>query len=496
MYLDFFGLREQPFGVTPDPAFLYLSQTHREALEALRSDLVNDRGFMALVGEPGLGKTMLLYKLLDEWNPTCRIVFLFQTQCDSREFFRYLLAELGIDAESMGLVAMHHALNQILFHEMLDGKRFVLIVDEAQNLDHSVLETVRGLSNFETDHAKLLNIVLAGQSQLADKLAAPELRQLRQRIGILNRLRPLDSPETAEYINHRLALAGHRGDSIFSPDALQAISHASQGAPRNINQICHHALCTAATKGLRSVNLEIAQDTIARLHGQSIELAPLSAPARTEAPAGVRVPVSTPASHSTPSAASSVRPAPRPAMVLTYGSPRKSNLKLGGPAAIVACVLLFVGVAYALPSVRRFATQEYNNTSSSISGGAADAGAAPRQDFSSPSEITLAANDPDPQDSPSSQVITVSPKAGQTIEELSLLYAGHFDPQFYQQIRALNPDVNNFDNLEAGQLIRLPLPPGTLRKVLDTANPSEAAEPGKWQLAVAKIKGLFSNTKH
>src|SRR5579863_3665289 len=146
MYLDFFGLREQPFGVTPDPAFLYLSQTHREALEALRSDLVNDRGFMALVGEPGLGKTTLLYKLLEEWNPTCRIVFLFQTQCDSREFFRYLLAELGIDAESMGLVAMHHALNQILFHEMLAGKRFVLIVDESQNLDHSVLETVRGLS--------------------------------------------------------------------------------------------------------------------------------------------------------------------------------------------------------------------------------------------------------------------------------------------------------------------------------------------------------------
>ena len=173
MYLDFFGLRELPFGVTPDPAFLYLSQTHREALEALRSDLVTDRGFMALVGEPGLGKTTLLHELLDEWRETSRVVFLFQTQGDSRELFRYLLAELGIDAESMGLVAMHRKLNDILFQEMLAGRRFILIIDEAQNLDDSVLETIRLLSNFETEHAKLLNIVIAGQTQLADKLNTP-----------------------------------------------------------------------------------------------------------------------------------------------------------------------------------------------------------------------------------------------------------------------------------------------------------------------------------
>ena len=496
MYLDFFGLREQPFGVTPDPAFLYLSQTHREALEALRSDLVNDRGFMALVGEPGLGKTTLLYKLLEEWNPACRIVFLFQTQCDSREFIRYLLAELGIDAEPMGLVAMHHALNQILFHEMLAGKRFVLIVDEAQNLDPSVLETIRGLSNFETDHAKLLNIVLAGQPQLADKLAAPELRQLRQRIGILNRLRPLEAHETAEYINHRLALAGHRGDSIFALDALQAIAHASQGAPRNINQICHHALCAAATKGLRPVSLEIAQNTIARLDGRSIELASSSALAPTEVPAAVPVPVSAPVSHATPSAASSVRPVPPRVALLTYGSPRKPNSKLRGSAAIVACVLLLASLAYVIPSVRQFAELEYKNILSRIPAGATNSGAASRLDFSSASEVSMAGDDPDPEDSPSSQVITVSPRAGQTIQELSLLYAGHFDQQFYEQIRVLNPDVKNFDQLEAGQLIRLPLPPGTLKKVIDTGNPSETTEPGKWQLALAKIKGLFSNTKH
>jgi type II secretory pathway predicted ATPase ExeA len=496
MYLDFFGLREQPFGVTPDPAFLYLSQTHREALEALRSDLKNDRGFMTLVGEPGLGKTTLLYKLLEEWNPTCRIVFLFQTQCDSREFFRYLLAELGVDAESMGLVAMHHKLNHILFQEMLAGKRFVLIVDEAQNLDNSVLETVRGLSNFETEHAKLLNIVLAGQSQLADKLAAPELRQLRQRIGILNRLRPLEAPETAEYIKHRLGLVGYRGDSIFSVDALWAIAQASQGAPRNINQICHHALCAAAIKGVRTVKLEMAQNTIARLDGRNINLAPSSPAAPAKVPAPVPVPVSMPVSIPLPSSGSTVRRGPPSAVVLSYGWSRKSNSKRWATAAIATCVLLLVGVACAIPSVRRFAMQEYKNLSSNIYGGRPHSGAASSAEFSSASEVNLATYDPDIQDSQSNQVITVSIKTGQTIEELSLLYAGHFDQQLYQQICALNPDLENLDYVVAGQLIRLPLPPGTLKKAADTSDPPETKESSTWQLAAAKIKELFSFTKH
>jgi hypothetical protein len=239
--------------------------------------------------------------------------------------------------------------------------------------------------------------------------------------------------------------------------------------------------------------LDIVQNTIARLDGRSIELASSSAPAPPDVPAAV--PISAPLSLPTPLAASSVRPVPPRVALLTYGSPSKSNLKLRGSAAIVACVLLLAGVAYAIPSVRRFAAQQYKNVSPGVSGGAADVGSPSEQDISSASEITLAANDPDLQESPSSQVITVSPRAGQTIEALSLLYAGHFDQQFYDQIRALNPDVNNFDHLEAGQLIRLPLPPGTLKKVIDTANPSETTEPGKWQLAVAKIKGLFSNAK-
>src|SRR5208283_4422395 len=159
MFLDFYGLREQPFGVTPDPAYLYASRTHCEALDSLTEAIHGDRGFLVLIAEPGMGKTTLLYQVLEGLRETARTVFLFQTQCNSREFFQYLMSELGVDAANMGLVAMHNKLNEILFAEMLAGRRFVLIVDEAQNLDESVLETIRLLSNFETAHAKLMQIV-------------------------------------------------------------------------------------------------------------------------------------------------------------------------------------------------------------------------------------------------------------------------------------------------------------------------------------------------
>src|SRR6185369_10712558 len=150
MFLDHFNLREQPFGVTPDPAYLYLSRTHRSALDALSAGIRNDRGFMAVIAEPGMGKTTLLYHLLDQLRNNARTIFIFQTQCDSREFFGHLLTEFGVNPGGMDIVAMHERLNATLFSEMLAGRRVVLVVDEAQNLAGPVLETIRLLSNFET----------------------------------------------------------------------------------------------------------------------------------------------------------------------------------------------------------------------------------------------------------------------------------------------------------------------------------------------------------
>jgi type II secretory pathway predicted ATPase ExeA len=231
----------------------------------LTEGILGGRGFLALIAEPGMGKTTLLYQVLEGLRGRARAAYLFQTQCDSREFFQYLLSELGVDTRGMGLVDMHNKLNEMLFAEMLAGKRFVLVVDEAQNLADSVLETVRLLSDFETSHTKLLQIVLAGQPQLAEKLAQPRLAQLRQRITALSRLEALSPEETARYIDHRLRVAGYRGEPLFTPEAVVAIAESSGGIPRNINNICFNALSLGYAEGRKMIAPETVRTVLAKL---------------------------------------------------------------------------------------------------------------------------------------------------------------------------------------------------------------------------------------
>lgn len=287
MFLDFYHLREQPFGVTPDPAYLYPSRTHCEALDSLTEGILGGRGFLALIAEPGMGKTTLLYQVLEGLRDTARAAFLFQTQCNSREFFRYLLSELEIDSTGLGLVAMHNKLNEMLFAEMLAGKRFVLIVDEAQNLDDSVLETIRLLSNFETPNTKLLQIVLAGQPQLEEKLGQRRLAQLLQRVTVVKHLQALSPEETASYVRHRLKVAGHYGDALFEPEALALVAERSQGVPRNINKICFHALMEAHAEGRPTVSPDIVEkadrkSNVVAAARPTLMPAPSLAPSRTD----------------------------------------------------------------------------------------------------------------------------------------------------------------------------------------------------------------------
>ncbi len=229
MFLEFYGFREQPFGVTPDPRFLYLSPAHREALASLYYGIESGRGFLALIAKPGMGKTTLLFHLLEKFRHNARTAFLFQTQCSSREFMRFLLAELGVESHDQDFVRMHEEFNKMLLQEARAGRRFIIVVDEAQNLDASVLETVRLLSDFETPRAKLLQIILAGQPELADKLASRHMAQLRQRVSLLNRLSPLSIEETRKYIDHRLRVAGYTGAPLFTPDALVAVARFTEG---------------------------------------------------------------------------------------------------------------------------------------------------------------------------------------------------------------------------------------------------------------------------
>jgi len=260
MFLEFFGLREQPFGVSPDPRYLYLGPAHREALASLHYGIEADRGFMSLIARPGMGKTTLLFHLLAKFQHSARTAFLFQTQCSSREFMRFLLAEIGIESEGQDFVRMHEQFNRCLVQEARAGRRFIVVIDEAQNLDASVLETVRLLSDFETPQAKLLQIILVGQPGLADKLASSALTQLRQRITSISGLSPLSPEEVGMFIAHRLQVAGYKGPRLFSVEAQDFIARASEGIPRNINNYCFHSLSLACAMRKKMVDNEVVHE--------------------------------------------------------------------------------------------------------------------------------------------------------------------------------------------------------------------------------------------
>jgi general secretion pathway protein A len=260
MFLDFYGLREQPFGVTPDPRYLYFSPSHREALASLYYGIETGRGFLALIAEPGMGKTSLQFQLLERLKGAMRTAFLFQTQCDCREFLRYLLEALEIDSRENDLVQLHARLNQFLLGEAAAGRRVVVFIDEAQNLSDSALERVRLLSNFEASDRKLFQIVLSGQPELARRLKNPGLAQLSQRIAVLAGLKPLPASETFQYIRHRLEIAGYDGPEIFTPEAVALIAERSQGIPRNVNNICFNAMSLACATGSKKIGPDIVQE--------------------------------------------------------------------------------------------------------------------------------------------------------------------------------------------------------------------------------------------
>jgi type II secretory pathway predicted ATPase ExeA/phage tail protein X len=265
MFVEFYGLREQPFGVTPDPKFLYLGEGHREALAALFYGIESGRGFSALAAEPGMGKTSLLMRLLESMQESARTAFLFQTEGSSREFLRALLNDLGIVPRGQDLAATHEALNETLLAELNAGRRVIVVIDEAQNLSEKTLESVRLLSNFETPVAKLMHIILAGQPKLSEKLAKPSLTQLRQRVSTVISLKPFRSEETVGYIKHRLTKAGLKGQVPFSPDALLLIARSSKGIPRNINNICFQALSLGFATQTRLIGTQIIREVLADL---------------------------------------------------------------------------------------------------------------------------------------------------------------------------------------------------------------------------------------
>lgn len=244
MFLNFYGLREQPFGVTPDPRFLYLGQTHREVLSSLVYGIESDRGFLGLIAGPGMGKTTLLFQLLNRFRNVAKTAFIFQTQCNSRELLRHILNDFGVQTADIrdDTVMLHQAFNDLLTREVRAGRKCLVIVDEAQDLKPPALEALRLLSNFETPRNKLVQIVISGQMLLAERLAEPSMSQLLQRISSMNRLLPMSDSDVSQYIDHRLHVAGFKGGSLFTPQAREMIALKSEGVPRRINGLCFNAM--------------------------------------------------------------------------------------------------------------------------------------------------------------------------------------------------------------------------------------------------------------
>src|SRR5262245_17287427 len=253
MYTGFFGLREKPFSLAPDPRYLFLSASHREALAHLLYGIEEGEGFIEVIGQVGTGKTTLCRTLLDRIGSDAEIAYIFNPSPSEVELLAAINREFGLPTAVRTRTDLLDALNQFLVEKNAAGRRVLLVIDEAQNLDPAVLEQVRLLSNLETDRAKLLQIVLIGQPELEENLSRSDLRQLRQRITVRWSLRPLSRPEVAEYVEHRLRVAGLADPRLFTAGGLRALTRRSRGIPRLINALADRALLAAYTEGRREV---------------------------------------------------------------------------------------------------------------------------------------------------------------------------------------------------------------------------------------------------
>jgi len=262
MYKSYYGLKESPFNVNPDPRFLYLTKEIEEALTGLMYGIQTRKGFITLTGEVGTGKTTLVNRLLD-WlhQRVARTAFLFNSRMNSSQLFDFVLAEFEIPCDSKSKSQQLMKLNHWLLERYRLGETVVLIIDEAQNLTFPVLEEIRLLTNLETSTEKLLQIVLSGQPELEEKLKLPQLRQLRQRIMLRCRTAPLTQQQTQEYITERLRIAGASGgDPIFSAKAVETIHVYSLGIPRVINLLCEHSLVNAFVEHERPIQPKTVEE--------------------------------------------------------------------------------------------------------------------------------------------------------------------------------------------------------------------------------------------
>ncbi|NQT33256.1 MAG: AAA family ATPase [Candidatus Omnitrophica bacterium] len=268
MYRKFYGLKENPFNVTSDPDFLYLSHTHREALNHLMYGINQKKGFIAVTGEVGSGKTTLCKALLNQIGNEIKTSLIFNSFLPESQLLEAILTDFGLTPKRRSKVVLIRQLNEFLLEQLSRGNNAVLIIDEAQNLRFTTLESIRMLSNLETNKEKLLQIVLVGQPQLQDKLDSPKLVQLKQRISVQFHLKALEKNEVHKYIEHRLHVAGSPRKLTFEPETIEPIFEFTQGIPRVINLVCDKSLLLGFVKESDHIGQNIVDQSIEEIKGR------------------------------------------------------------------------------------------------------------------------------------------------------------------------------------------------------------------------------------
>src|SRR5436190_15605343 len=268
-YLHFYGLKEAPFTISPNPRFLYLSAKHREALNHLMFGIQERKGFVQLTGEVGAGKTTLCRLLLEQLPPEqYSTALILNPVLQPDQMMAAIATEFGLNVRGKDRFETLQILNFFLLEEMAKGRDVVLIIDEAQNLTNDLLEQVRLISNLEMDDRKLLQIVLMGQPELRDRLNEHSLRQLRQRITVRYHLRPLKRPEIGQYVQHRIHVSGGNGTPYFTAPALWRIYNYSQGVPRLINAVCDKCLLAGYVQQRERIDYNMVGTALRELEGK------------------------------------------------------------------------------------------------------------------------------------------------------------------------------------------------------------------------------------
>ncbi len=262
MYNEFYSFSENPFSVTPDPKFLFLTASHREALASMIYGINQRKGFISVSGEVGTGKTTLIHHLLQTMDPQIKSVFICQTHISFEELLKNILLELDLKPADQNRAALIRQLNDYLIQKLALDENLVIFLDEAQNLSREVLEDLRMLSNLETANFKLVQIVFVGQPEFEQKLNTPELRQLKQRIGLRREILPLTDLESRQYIEHRLKLVGSTSAQVFTDEAVALVVRYAEGIPRTINMICDNALLIGYDLSRKRVDEKIIREVL------------------------------------------------------------------------------------------------------------------------------------------------------------------------------------------------------------------------------------------